>query len=107
LLQYTGYAATNRELLFYLFDNYMQHSFMKQMSTKIRSNHVAFDEYAQMLNSPEWRKKIIQAAEDPRSKVAKEIIATVLPVLSFGSRNSLLGSMGDNTSVSRAMAVGT
>jgi hypothetical protein len=46
-------------------------------------------------------------AEDPTSSQAKEVLSAVLPVLSFGSRNNLLGSIGDTTSVSRDMAMTT
>jgi len=54
LLQHTTAAATCRELLFCLFDCCMRHSFMKNLSAKIRADPGAFAKYADMLWSEEW-----------------------------------------------------
>jgi hypothetical protein len=107
LLQYTTAASTNRELLFYLFDNYMRHSFMKKLAAKVKSDPASFESFASMINSEVFKLKIMVAAEDPTSSQAKEVFAAVLPALTFGSRNNLLGAIGDTTSVSRAMTMAT
>ncbi len=100
LLQYTTAAATNRELMFYLLDYQMRHSVMTEMHVKIKQNPQAFDDFAGMVDSEEFSEKIKLAVEDPTSKVANEVISRILPVLSFGSRKNLLGSLADNRSLS-------
>jgi hypothetical protein len=85
----------------------MRHSFMKKLAAKVKSNPAAFDNFASMINSEEFKQNIKEAAADPTSTQAKEVLSAVLPVLSFGSRSNLLGSIGDTVSISKALAMGT
>jgi NTP pyrophosphatase (non-canonical NTP hydrolase) len=62
--QHTTAASTNRELLFYLFDYYTRHSVFKEMGAKIGKNPVAFDAFANMIDSAEFKGKILIAAKD-------------------------------------------
>jgi hypothetical protein len=71
---------------------------MKKLAAKVISNPASFGIFASMINSEEFKSKIKEAAEDPTSSQA---------VLIFGSRNNLLGSIGDAESVSRAMTMAT
>ena len=61
--QHTAAAATNREMLFYLFDYYTRHSVFKEMGAKIGKNPLAFDEFANMIDSAEFKAKILIAAK--------------------------------------------
>ena len=105
LMQYTNAAATCRELLFYLFDCKNRHNVIHNFASKVRKDPHAFAEYARLVRNEEFQKKIILAKQDPTSAVAKEVLRTVLPVLSFGTRASIAGALGDTTSLSRAMAM--
>ena len=106
LLHFSTCAAMDHQLLFYLFDYQMRHSFMKNLHVKIKKDPAAFSEYAEMLCSQEWRDKIEVAGNDPTSKSAQEVLAAVLPVLKFGGgENNIMGSIGHSTSFSRSMAL--
>ena len=105
LLQYTAAAATTRELLFYLFDCKSCHIILRNIAAKVRKDPLAFQAYAKLVHSDEFKEKIIQAAADPDGPVAKEVLKIVVPVLNFGSHNTILGGLGDTTSLSRAIAM--
>jgi len=106
LLQYTAHAARSHQLLYYLFDHEMRHNFMKNLSVRIKKDPACFNEYAELLSSEEWKQKIVQAGMNPTSKVAKEVLNTVIPVLNFGNGDrNILGSIGDASSFSRAVAM--
>ncbi len=85
LLQYTNSAATNQSLLFYLFDCKSRHNIVGNMAAKVRSDPLAFQAYAHLVNSDEFKSKIVCAAKHPNSKIAKEVLHTVVPVLNFGT----------------------
>ena len=106
LLQYTAHAARSHQVLYYLFDHEMRHSFMRNLSARIKNDPSSFQQYAELLSSPEWKEKIVKAGENPTSKVAKEVLSTVLPVLNFGNGDkNIMGSIGDAASFSRAAAM--
>ena len=60
---------------------------------------------ARVVCDVDFQDKIREAARDPDSKVAEEVLETVLPVLAFGGRNTIAGALGDSTSLTRAMAM--
>jgi len=106
LLQYTARAARSHQLLYFLFDHEMRHSFMKNLSVRIKKDPACFNEYAELLSSEEWREKIIQAGNNPTSKVAKEVLSTVVPLLNFGNGDrNIMGSIGDASAFSRAVSM--
>ena len=106
LLQYTARAARSQQLLYYLFDHEMRHSFMKNLSIRIKKNPSSFYEFAELLSSEEWKEKILVAGNNPTSKVAKEVLSTVIPVLNFGNGDrNIMGSIGDASSFSHAIAM--
>jgi len=106
LLQYTAHAARSQQLLYYLFDHEMRHSFMKNLSIRIKKNPSSFQQFAELLSSEEWKEKIIVAGNNPTSKVAKEVLSTVIPVLNFGNGDrNIMGSIGDASSFSHAVAM--
>ena len=106
LLQYTNAAATDRELLFYLFDCKSRHTVMRSLATKIRKDPNAFRAYADLIADDIFKSHITEAAKHPDSKVAKEVLKTVLPVLTFAGRNTMVANMlGDTSSLAQAMAM--
>ncbi len=106
LLQYTARAARSQQLLYFLFDHEMRHSFMKNLSIRIKKDPSSFNEYAELLSSEEWKEKIVDAGNNPTSKVAKEVLSTVIPVLNFGNGDrNIMGSIGDASGFSRAVAM--
>ena len=106
LFQFTNAAATNCELLFYLYDCKSCHTVINNMVHKVKKDPKAFEEYAKLVRSDEFKEKVKAAAKDSNSKVAKEVLKTVLPIISLGGSNLLgAGLLGDNTSLSRGMAM--
>ena len=106
LLQYTTRAARSHQLLYHLFDHEMRHNFMKNLSVRIKKDPASFNEFSQLLSSEEWKEKIVEAGENPTSKVAKEVLSTVIPVLNFGNgEKNIMGSLGDSSALTRAIAM--
>ena len=106
LLQHTHAAATNKELLFYLFDCKSRHRVIKNLAAKVRKNPTAFNDYAKLVTSQKFREQVCKAAADPSSDAAKSVMRMVLPVLAFGSRNSTVSNIaGDTTMHAHGMAM--
>ena len=105
LLQHTRAAATDRELLFYLFDCKSRHSIIRNFAAKVRKDPEAFAQFAALVRDKAFQEDIKYAAANPDSDTAERVLRTVRQVLSVGARGHFLaGSLGDTTSVSRAMA---
>ena len=104
LLQHTCAAAMDHELLFYLFNCKERHTVINNFVARVRKDPKAFEEFARLVRHEEFHEKIRVAAENPKSATAKEVLRTVLPILSFGAKNTIAGALTDSTSLSRAMA---
>jgi hypothetical protein len=83
LNQYTRIAATNRELLFYLFDQLQRHQALSHISAKVRSNKNPFTDYYKLVNSLSFREKLARAVKRPKSREASAVIAKLMPVVSM------------------------
>ena len=106
LLQHTHAAANNRQLLFYLFDCKSRHHIIQNMAAKVRKDPMAFQEYATLLRSDNFKTMVKEAALDPYSPQASKVLKLVLPVLSFGSKHTPVAhSAGDTTSMARGIAM--
>lgn len=111
LLQFTNVPATNRELIYYLFDIKTRHRVIHNFSNKIRSDPQAWSRFAEMCVSDEFTQKVISAAKEcyenktKVSKQAQNLFKIVLPVLSFGARHAVPGAIGDTTSHSRGIGM--
>ena len=105
LMQHTNVPATHAELQFFLFDVESRAMVSRNFAAKIRKDPHSFNCYAAMINDETFHAKIRKAAAEPDSEVAKEVMRCVLPVLTVGVHNNLLaGSLGDKTSMHRAIA---
>ena len=76
-----------------LSDEEVKHNF----AAKVRKDPKAFKEYAKLIRDDEFKEKIKMVADDPNSDMAKEVLKAMLPILSFGGRNSTVGMLGDTT----------
>ena len=107
LMQYTNAAATNRELLFYLFDCQSRHRVIRNLAAKVRKDPSAFESYAKLVRDQNFQTLIREAKKNPTSDAASEVMRRVLPVLAFGSReNTMSNLVGNPTSISRGLAMG-
>lgn len=107
LLQFTNAAATHRQLMFYLFDTQARHDVIYNYNTKIRKDPTAWQKFSKLMTSEEFLQKVSVAAADPKQdpKITREVIKTVLPVMSFGTKRSVAGSLTDSSGMSRAYAL--
>jgi hypothetical protein len=71
----------------------------------IRQGRQAFEEFADKVWCEGFREKIRQASRDPTGPIAKEVWKTVLPFMSLAICSTVLGTLGDTTSLSRALAM--
>jgi len=60
LLQFTNAAATNRGLLFYLYDVACRHTALKNVALKIWSDPQAFETYSNLVTSDTFKRKIVK-----------------------------------------------
>ena len=77
---------------------------MKNLSSKIKKDPNAFADFAELIDSDQFKEKIKDAAQDPESDTAKEVVGTVLPILQFGKKRNPLGSSGDSASATNDIA---
>ena len=105
LLQFSNVAATNRELLCYLYDCASRQTTVNNYAARVRQGRKAFEEFADRVWSPEFQQKIRIASQDPTGEIAKEVWKEVLPFMSLTIRSAIPGVLGDTTSLSRALAM--
>ena len=105
LRQHTNAAACSSDLLYYLYDVKERHQVIRNFNTKIRKDPTAFRKFANLVVSDKFQNKLKQAVQDPESVEANQVLKIILPILSFGGRNTVAGVLNDITSLERAMAV--
>ena len=72
----------------------------------MRKDPSAFQTYAELVNSNDFKEMVCEANLDPSSKAATKVMRQVLPVLAFGSRGNVMpNAAGDTTSLSHGMAM--
>lgn len=89
LYQYTTAAATNRTLIFYLFDQQKRHKNTQGVKAKIYQNRQAFKTFSELATSASFEKLLKTAAEKPDSKEAKQVISKVKNVLYCSGKHTL------------------
>lgn len=106
LLQFTNCAATNRQLLFYLFDTLSRHDVVYNFATKVKKDPSSWEAFSKLITSDSFREKLRIAATDSKADpdITREVLRIVMPVLSFGTRHSVPGSLTDPSGMSRAFA---
>jgi hypothetical protein len=104
LCQFTNAAGKSRELLFYLYDVMSRHSVIYNFANKVRKDPQAWIKFSRLITDPLFLKKIKLAALEMRENnpkanqgVAKEVLKQVLPVLSFGNRSIVPGTLSGDT----------
>jgi hypothetical protein len=67
LLQFTNCAATNRQLLFYLFDTLSRHDVVYNFAAKVRKDPSSWEAFSKLVASDNFREKLRVAATDPKA----------------------------------------
>lgn len=104
LLQYTGHAARNKELIFFLFNQAQRHGNTRGVKAVVRSNKESFKRFSDLVIDENFKKKIRKAKKNPEGKTAKEIMETVATVLTIGGNKTDLGSVERNETIMKINA---
>ena len=106
LLQFTNIPAENHQLQCYLFDCRSRHAVINHFAAKVRRDPAAFKQYSELVMDPSFQEQIRKAAKDSTSASAKNVLRTVLPVLSFGSgsNSTAITALGDSAKTAEAIA---
>ena len=106
LMQYTASAGSNRNLLCQLFESNRRHSVISNMHAKVKSDHKAFDQFANEFASVEFQAKLTAAAKNPNSPTGKYVLNKLTPILTFAGRKSAFGALERNESAGQILALG-
>jgi hypothetical protein len=106
LLQFTNCAATNRHLLFYLFDTLSRHDVVYNFAAKVRKDPSSWQTFSSLVASDSFREKLRITASNPQADpdITRQVLKIVMPVLSFGTKHSVPGSLTDPSAMARAFA---
>ena len=106
LLQYTTSAASNRPLLFQLFESMWRHGVIAGMHAKYGSNQKEFEKFADEYVSEEFQTKLRAAIKNSEGSAAKYVLKRLVPVLTFAGRKSVFGALERNESAGQILALG-
>ena len=106
LLQFTTSAASNRPLLFQLFESDRRHGVISSMHAKVISDPREFEKFANEFSTDEFQVKVKAAAKNPDGPDAKYILHKLTPLLTSGGKKSAYGAMDKNRSAGEILAMG-
>ena len=106
LMQFTTSAASNRPLIFNLFESNWRHGVIGSMHAKVSSNPQAFEQFANEFASEEFQNKIKAAIKDPQSPTGRYVMGKLVPVLNYAGRKSVFGALERNQSAGQILSMG-
>ena len=106
LMQYTASAASNRPLIFHLFESKWRHGVIGSMHAKVSSNQEGFNLFAGEFSTDEFQAKLQLAITNPSGKEAKYVTKKLVPILNYAGRNSAFGALERNESAGQILALG-
>ena len=106
LLQFTTSAASNRPLLFQLFESDRRHGVISRMHAKAISDPREFEKFADEFSTEEFHAKVKAAVKNPDGPDAKYILNKLTPLLTSGGKKSAYGAMDKNRSAGEILAMG-
>jgi len=101
---YKKYASTNRDLLAFLFDQFIRHDKIQRISHYAKGNPKKLKELDDMKNCPDFHKRLRSAIKNPTSKDAKDIRKRIDGALSAANRNTYIGAMERTDSIPKMRA---
>lgn len=105
-MQYTTSAASNRPLLFQLFESKWRHGVISSMHAKVSSDPAEFEKFADEFSTDEFQDKLKAAVKDPKNAEAKYVLNKLTPLLTFAGRKSVFGALERNESAGQILALG-
>ena len=90
LLQFLAAAAKCQVLIFYLFDIQRRHSNIRGVSSRRKSDPLAFDKLSREMTSAEFQVKLQHAVADPKCQDAKYVLKKLVLVLTNAGKIPLL-----------------
>jgi len=106
LMQFTTSAASNRPLLFQLFESDRRHSVISSMHAKHLSDPREFEKFANEFSTDEFQAKVKASIKDPDGPDAKYILNKLTPFLTSGGKKSAYGALEKNRSAGEILAMG-
>lgn len=80
LLQFSAAAGKCQVLIFYLFDIQRRHSNIQGVSSRKKSDPLAFDQLSKEMASAKFQVKLQHAVADPKCQDAKYVLKKLIPV---------------------------
>ena len=93
LLQFINFAATDPELLCFLFTPPTRHTNICRMVAKLKGNIDVFKTLSYELLASDFEDKLKKAARDPYGVFGEYVIKKVKPILQISGRKSFGGSL--------------
>ena len=106
LMQFTQNAATNRLLLFYLFDRKQRMSTIRSMHAKIKQNPESFEKFTQTFMHKDFQTKLQNAVANPEGKDAKHILNKLVPMLACGGKQTVFGALERRRAAGEILSMG-
>lgn len=104
-LQYTGHAARNHDLIFFLFDQAQRHGNINGINAAVRSHKKSFQKFTELVKDKDFQKKLRKAKRNPEGKTAKMVMDIVTPILTIGGNKTALGALERNDAISKINAM--
>ncbi|GFH50424.1 hypothetical protein CTEN210_06900 [Chaetoceros tenuissimus] len=95
LLQYTMHASHCKELLMFLFNQFLRHNSMRAIVASLKDHNTseALSEFKKFVGSPDFEDRLAAAIENPTSPEAKHLSKTLLDVLLIHKSDVISGLM--------------
>lgn len=79
LLQFNNSFASCHRFIFLLFDQLQRHAASRVVASRVKCNPKSFDSFVEMVNEPNFVKKLNEAAKNPASKESIELLKKMSP----------------------------
>ena len=95
LNQFTRRPAKDRRLLGYLYDSQKRYQVITGVNAYVRNNQASIDVISNLMNNPEEKEALLEAANNPGTQEASDILEKYKPHLSFASKKISYGCFED------------
>ena len=92
------------EIIFTLFNQSQRHAAARQVSINVRSDTQSVQLFTDIIEAPNFMDDLKSAIASPDSKEAKQLLATIMPLLRMGGRSVPFGPLQRSIAVSKLCA---
>jgi len=101
LRQHDGRFAENMELIFLLANQAQRHAHARGVTVRLKSDPATFKKYAELVESPHFRRQLLRAAANPTGPDAKAVLCVMQPLMMLSSENVPFSSLAMSQDVTR------